>query len=143
MEADVKRWFVCSFAALMAACGTSANPMNGVPDAAPDATGGPDGSTDGSSGGGPDATAEDASDAAEDVAAADATDGSASCPQKQPRDGDPCTGSASCQYGHTVCCGMNYSQFTCVCQQGSYSCAMTVECNIVCSDGGPTDAGGG
>jgi hypothetical protein len=114
-----KRWFVCSFGALLAACGSSGN------------------------GGGSDATTEGASsDAAEDVASSDAADdGSASCPGKQPRDGDPCSGSGRCQYGHTVCCGITYSQFTCVCQQGSYFCAMTVECNFVCSDGG--DAGGG
>jgi hypothetical protein len=76
-------------------------------------------------------------------AAADAADGSGGCPSQEPRDGDPCSGSASCQYGHAVCCGMSYSQFTCVCQQGSYSCAMTVECNFVCQDGSPGDAGGG
>jgi hypothetical protein len=140
----MKRWFVFSFAAVMVACGSGASTTGAGGDAGPDGTSsGSDASTDGATGGGPDGTAaEGAADATEDGATEDAADGSASCPSKQPRDGDACTGSASCQYGHTVCCGMSYSQFTCTCQQGSFSCAMTVECNIVCSEGG-SDAGGG
>jgi hypothetical protein len=92
---------------------------------------------DAAGGGGGDASAEGGSDATE----GDAADGAASCPSHQPRDGDACTGSASCGYGHSVCCGIDYTAFTCECQQGMFMCALTVECNIVCPDGGPGDSG--
>jgi hypothetical protein len=64
--------------------------------------------------------------------------GSGTCPAQRPFDGTSCT--TTCTYGHTTCCGMTYSQFTCTCQAGGFSCAQTVECNIVCQDASPTDA---
>jgi hypothetical protein len=63
--------------------------------------------------------------------------GGGECPAQQPHDGDPCSGSASCQYGHSTCCGIAYSALTCKCQLNGYSCAQTVECNFAC----PGDAG--
>jgi hypothetical protein len=73
-----------------------------------------------------------------------AGDGGGACPSQRPMDGTSCTGSPSCSYGHSTCCGMEYSAYTCKCEFGSFSCAQTVECNIIC-DAGPSDAesGGG
>jgi hypothetical protein len=63
-------------------------------------------------------------------------DGGAGCPTQQPRDVDTCTGSLICQYGHATCCRIASSATTCKCQQGTFSCFMTVECNFVCPDAG-------
>jgi hypothetical protein len=67
-------------------------------------------------------------------------DGSNSCPADQPMDGTPCSGSTACGYGHSTCCGIDYSFMTCKCQKGGYSCSMTVECNFVCPDASSADA---
>jgi hypothetical protein len=37
-------------------------------------------------------------------------------------------------YGQASCCGIPSSAFTCQCQQGTFSCFQTVECNFVCPD---------
>jgi hypothetical protein len=63
-----------------------------------------------------------------------ASDASGSCPATQPQNGAACSGGATCQYGHSTCCGIAYSAFTCTCQSNGYSCAQTVECNFVCPD---------
>jgi hypothetical protein len=105
------------------------------------ACGGSDGGANGSGnrdggGGGPGSDAP--TEAAEGAADAPATDdGPGACPANQPRDGDACNGSASCQYGHSVCCGIDHSAFTCKCQFGTFQCAQTVECNIVCPEASP------
>jgi hypothetical protein len=141
MEASMMRYLLLSFLVGIASCGTSGDNSSASGDAGSDGQGGgrsDAAGSDGQGGGRSDAGGDDAptQDASEDAA-----DGANSCPVHQPRDGDACTGTASCQYGHTVCCGIDYSLFTCKCQQGSFSCAMTVECNVVCSDGGaPADA---
>jgi hypothetical protein len=64
------------------------------------------------------------------------SDAAGSCPPTQPADSAPCSGTASCQYGHSTCCGVQYSAVTCKCQVGGFACAMTVECNFVCPDSG-------
>lgn len=91
-----------------------------------------DGGGPGDTGSGSDATGADATQGVSDAAA----DGPGSCPATQPNDRSPCGGGASCTYGHTMCCGVSYSAFTCKCQAGGFSCAMTVECNFVCQDAG-------
>ena len=68
-----------------------------------------------------------------------ASDGQApGCPAQQPSDRAACTGSITCQYGQTSCCGVSYSATTCICQPGGFSCAATVECNFVCPDASGT-----
>jgi hypothetical protein len=64
----------------------------------------------------------------------------ATCPTKEPQDGDVCTGTVRCGYGKATCCGVTSTARTCTCQQGHFSCAMTVECNFVCPD---ASSGGG
>jgi hypothetical protein len=89
-------------------------------------------SSDTGSGGANDAGANDAG--ANDAGANDATGDGGSCPDQKPSDGAACSGSSSCQYGQSTCCGMQYSLFTCRCQAGGFSCSMTVECNFTCPD---------
>jgi hypothetical protein len=69
--------------------------------------------------------------------AAPETGNDQSCPAQQPKDGDACTGTSHCGYGHATCCGVSSTANTCVCQQGHFSCSMTVECNFVCPDASP------
>jgi hypothetical protein len=61
-------------------------------------------------------------------------DAATGCPTQQPSDRASCSGSATCTYGHSTCCGVNYSAFTCKCQMNAYLCAQTVECNFGCPD---------
>jgi len=74
-----------------------------------------------------------------DGGANDASADGGSCPNQRPSDGAPCSGSTRCEYGHTTCCGLEYSLFTCRCQAGSFSCFMTVECNFICPDAAAGD----
>jgi len=72
---------------------------------------------------------------------ADAATGDANgCPAEQPRLITPCSGSLTCSYGQATCCGITSSFFTCKCQNGSFSCYQTVECNFVCPDASSRDA---
>lgn len=76
-------------------------------------------------------------DAATSEAGADAiADG---CPTTQPAGNAPCTGSLSCTYGQTACCGVTLMGVTtCNCHDGTFECGAPLECNSTC--GGP---GGG
>jgi hypothetical protein len=65
-----------------------------------------------------------------------AQEASAGCPAQQPGFSVSCSGSITCKYGQSTCCGITSSAFTCQCQQGSFSCAQTVECNFVCPEAG-------
>jgi len=71
------------------------------------------------------------------------------CPAQVPVSGDSCQGELICAYGQSTCCGITSPAWTCTCRSGSFLCAQTVECNIICAspDGGArTDAspdGGG
>jgi len=60
-------------------------------------------------------------------------DGPSICPAQLPGSGGACQGTLSCSYGQTSCCGRSSSTWTCTCVGGSFSCAQTVECNIVCA----------
>jgi hypothetical protein len=65
------------------------------------------------------------------------TDGGTSCPDMKPVDGAACSQAITCEYGHSSCCGTDYSFSTCSCQNGQFQCTQTVACNIHC----PGDAG--
>jgi hypothetical protein len=68
---------------------------------------------------------------------ADASDAPATaCPPDQPQFGATCTGTLSCEYGHSSCCGIQTSAQTCTCRFGFFDCAQTVECNFICPDAG-------
>jgi hypothetical protein len=67
-------------------------------------------------------------------------DAAPGCPAQQPLERTPCSGSISCGYGQTTCCGTPYSFMTCKCQGGTFSCAMTIACNFVCPDAGGAEA---
>jgi hypothetical protein len=65
-----------------------------------------------------------------------AQDAGAGCPAQQPGFSVTCSGSITCSYGQSTCCGITTSEFTCQCQHGSFSCSQTVECNFVCPEAG-------
>jgi hypothetical protein len=75
---------------------------------------------------------------------ADAASGNpSSCPADLPGNSTACTAPLTCDYGHSTCCGVDYSQFRCKCQTGTFACSQTVECNMICPEAGPQDAQAG
>jgi hypothetical protein len=71
-------------------------------------------------------------------------DAASGCPAQVPLSvGVACSGSTTCTYGQSTCCGISTSAYTCKCQGGTWSCSMTVECNFICPDAGSGDGSSG
>jgi hypothetical protein len=82
-------------------------------------------------------------DAPVDAADQDAVSGA--CPAQLPTSigsGPPCTGTTICEYGQATCCGISSSAYTCKCQDGTFWCSMTVECNFFCPEAGTDGTSG-
>ena len=66
-----------------------------------------------------------------------ATDTATGCPAQIPMSSTTCSGSLTCPYGQTTCCGQTYPAWYCLCQNGAFSCNQAGPCNSTC----PGDAG--
>ena len=66
-----------------------------------------------------------------------ASDTATGCPAQIPISSTACSGSLTCPYGQTTCCGQTYPAWYCLCQNGTFSCNQAGPCNSTC----PGDAG--